>query len=216
VAGRLRLIGSNPPAGDDLRFRKLLSDEAWSGLPSGIRARFSKRLGAGSSAVFVGEVTACWLSSAGWWLAQSARAIGAPLPLCADTAAPITVTVTEDNASRGQIWTRLYARRDGLPQIIHSVKRFAGPTGLEEYIGRGIGIALTVHVESEALVFRSRSYFLQVFGRRVPLPTWITPGELAVTHAEAGDGSFVFTLEITHSRSGPLLRLAALFREFQR
>lgn len=199
----------------DLRFRKLLSEEAWRRLPPAIRRRFSKRLGAGETAVYAGVVTECRMSRVGWWLAQAARLIGAPLPLATDAGMASAVTVTEDGATAGQVWTRLYARRRGFPQVIHSAKRFAGPTGLEEYVGRGVGMALTVHVEEGALVFRSAGYFLQALGRRWRLPAWATPGALAVVHAEAGEGAFRFTLEIVHPRLGTLLRQSALFREVQ-
>lgn len=197
----------------DLRFRGLLSEEAWGALPLAVRRRFSKCLAAGESVVYVGEVVECRMSRAGWLLAQAARLIGGPLPVARDVGVASVVTVTEDRATGGQIWTRLYARRDGFPQVIHSSKRFAGPTGLEEYIGRGIGMALAVAVEDGALAFRSAGYFLQVFERRFRLPAWATPGALTVTHAEAGEGAFVFTLEIVHRRFGLLLRQSAVFRE---
>ncbi len=38
--------------------------------------------------------------------------------------------MTEDGASGGQFWTRMYGRLRGLRQVIHSSERFAGPTGL--------------------------------------------------------------------------------------
>ena len=123
------------------------------------------------------------------------------------------VTVTEDAASGGQIWTRIYARRNGFPQVIHSAKRFAGPTGLEEYVGYGVGMALRISVEHEALVFRSAGYFLQLGPLRLPLPRWLTPGALTVTHADLGGGTFRFTLEIVHPRFGLLIRQSAVFRE---
>jgi len=123
------------------------------------------------------------------------------------------VTVTEETATDGQIWTRLYARRNGFPQMVHSSKRFSGPTGLEEYVGRGVGMALNVHVEDDVLVFRSAGYFLQLFGRRIALPDWITPGALSVLHAELGDGRFSFTLQLVHPRFGLLIRQMAAFRE---
>jgi Domain of unknown function (DUF4166) len=110
---------------DDHRFRALLSDEDWGRLPVAIWRRFSKRLGEGKTVVYVGEIDDASFSRVGWWVAQVARVIGGPLPTGGETGVPIIVTVTEDAASGGQIWTRIYARRDGFPQVIHSAKRFA-------------------------------------------------------------------------------------------
>ena len=115
----------------DVRFRALLSADDWTQLPAATRKRFSKRLAGGDTAVYAGEVVEVGFSRIGWWLAQIARLIGGPLPVSADTGVPSIVTVTEDAATGGQIWTRIYARRNGFPQVIHSSKRFAGPTGLE-------------------------------------------------------------------------------------
>jgi len=127
--------------------------------------------------------------------------------------AMLLVAVTEDMAGGGQVWTRLYARRAGFPQIIHSAKRFAGPTGLEEHVGFGIGMALTVHTVEAALIFRSAGYFVQLLGRRIALPRWLSPGALTVTHGELSDGWFSFTLELVHPRFGALIRQTAVFRE---
>lgn len=199
----------------DLRFRALISDADWATLPLPIRRRFSKRLAGGKTVVFVGEVIETQMSRAGWWLAQAARLIGGPLPLSREAHAPSVVTVSEDIACAGQHWTRLYARRNGFPQVVHSSKRFAGPTGLEEYVGCGVGMALTVHVEDTALIFRAANYFLQIARWRVRLPAWATPGALAVTHAELGDGRFLFKLEVTHPRLGRLICQTAAFQEAQ-
>src|SRR5450432_4089613 len=117
----------------DLRFRALLSDEDWGRLPLATWRRFSKRLADGKTAIYVGEVVEVRFSRIGWWLAQLARLIGGPLPTCGDANVPSIVTVTEDAATGGQVWTRIYGRRNGFPQVIHSSKRFAGRTGLEEY-----------------------------------------------------------------------------------
>ena len=197
----------------DLRFRTLIRDADWAALPPSIRRRFTQRLAGGNTIVYSGEVVETRLSRAGWWLAQMLRLIGAPLPLTNDARVPSVVTVTEDMARGGQVWTRLYARRSGFPQIIHSAKRFAGPTGLEEYVGYGIGVALNVHVRAGALVVLSDRYFLQVLGLRLRLPRWLTPGNLCVTHAEISDGEFCYTLELQHPRLGLLVHQLAWFRE---
>jgi Domain of unknown function (DUF4166) len=197
----------------DLRFRALLSEQDWAALPPAIRRRFSRRLADGATVVYAGTVIETRMSRAGWWLAHMVRPIGAPLPISRDGDVPSVVAVTEDMAGGGQVWTRLYARRAGFPQIIHSAKRFAGPTGLEEHVGFGVGMALTVHVIDGSLVFRSAGYFIQLLGRRIPLPRWLAPGALTVTHGELPDGWFSFTLDLTHPRFGALMRQAAVFRE---
>ncbi len=197
----------------DLRFRALLSSDDWALLPPATRKRFSKRLAGGDTAVYAGEVVEVAFSRAGWWLAQIARLIGGPLPVSADTRVPSIVTVTEDTATGGQVWTRIYARRNGFPQVIHSAKRFAGPTGLEEYVGCGVGMALRIVVDDGALEFRSAHYFLQLGRFKLKLPAWLTPGALTVTHTDRGDGAFQFTLDIVHPRFGRLVRQIAVFRE---
>jgi Domain of unknown function (DUF4166) len=197
----------------DIRFRALLSDEDWGRLPLATWRRFSKRLADGNTAIYVGEVVEVRFSRIGWWLAQLARLIGGPLPTGMDTSVPSIVTVTEDAATGGQVWTRIYTRRKGFPQVIHSSKRFAGPTGLEEYVGYGVGMALRMLVDGQALVFRSAGYFLQVGRRKLPLPALLHPGVLTVTHTDLGRGEFQFTLEIIHPRFGLLVRQSAVFQE---
>src|SRR4030081_2899589 len=93
----------------DLRFRALMSEADWAALPLPIRRRFSKRLAGGSTGGHVGEGVEKQMSRAGWMLAQAARLIGGPLPISRDVHTPSVVTVTEDVATKGQHWTRLYA-----------------------------------------------------------------------------------------------------------
>jgi hypothetical protein len=198
---------------DDRRFRALLSDEDWGRLPLATWRRFSKRVADGDSIVYVGEVDEITFSRIGWWFAQAARLIGGPLPTCRDTGVPLVVTVTEDGASGGQTWTRICARKRGFPQVIHSAKRFAGPTGLEEYVGFGVSVALRVAVEDGVLIFRSAGYGLRLGRIRIPLPDRLTPGDLTVTHADLGGGAFRFTLDVHHPRYGALIHQSATFRE---
>jgi hypothetical protein len=212
AAGVAPLHSSDSTLGD-LRFRRLLSDDDWMSLTPAVRARFSKRLAGGATVTYVGLVAHVSFNCAGWWLAQAARAFGGPLPLSRDVDVASVVSVTEDMATGGQIWTRMYARRSGFPQVIHSSKRFAGPTGLEEYVGRGLLMTLNVAVEESALTFRSAGYYLQIGQRRFRIPHWLTPGALAVAHRDLGDGRFLFRLEIVHPWLGCLIDQSAIFRE---
>ncbi|WP_322099057.1 DUF4166 domain-containing protein [Novosphingobium terrae] len=197
----------------DLRFRQLLGARAWDCLPDTVQQRFGKRLGPGQSASYAGQVLDCRMSIAGWLLAQACRLIGAPLPLERGGDLAAVVSVTEDGASGGQVWTRLYARRQGFPQVIHSAKRFAGPTGLEEYLGLGFGIALTVSAEDQGIRFASDHYFLRLGRLRLKLPRLLAPGHLTIDHLDRGAGAFTFTLALRHRLLGELMRQTSLFHD---
>jgi hypothetical protein len=197
----------------DFRFRALMGAGQWASLPPAVRWRFSKRLAGKHSAVYRGEITETHINPVGWLLARVARLVGGPLPLHRETGTPATVVVTEDPASSGQFWTRVYGRQNGFPQVIHSSKRFAGPTGLEEYLGRGVGMALTAHGDRNGLRFRSVHYFIQLFGRRLALPGWASPGQVTVSHIDRGKGRFAFELELRHPWFGVMIRQTAMFRD---
>jgi Domain of unknown function (DUF4166) len=197
----------------DLRFRALLGAERWAQLPEAVQKRFSKRLIGAASITYSGEVVECRISRTGWLLANALRLIGAPLPLARDTLVPAIVTVTEDEASGGQFWTRHYGHHRGFPQVIHSTKRFAEATGLEEYIGGGIGVALTLDVREGALMFLSDHYFIALGRWRLRLPKWMSPGNLTVGHVDCGDGWFAFTLALEHKLLGTLIAQTALFAD---
>lgn len=201
------------PSVSDLRFRTLVGEAAWAELPEAVRRRFSKCLGPEETLIYPGTVIATELSRAGRVLSFLARAIGAPLPLTNGATGPALVVVTEDARLGGQTWLRIYARPGRFPQAIHSAKRFRGPTGLEEYVGCGIGMSLRVTVEAGALVFLSAAYFLE-FGRwRLPIPRILHPGRMQIEHRDEGGGSFAFTLALTHPLLGRLVHQIAIFRD---
>jgi len=197
----------------DLRFRALIGKEAWDALPLAVRRRFSKRLSGQAVALYRGRVVRSEFSALGWLFAQALRLIGAPLPISRDTDVPAVVSVSEDGASGGQVWSRLYGRKRGFPQVIHSAKRFAGSTGLEEYVGMGIGMALKVDPMACGLRFVSNHYFVAVAGRRLRLPRWLEPGRTEVEHHDLGHGCFLFGLRLAHPWFGRLVEQHALFRD---
>ncbi len=196
-------------------FRSLLGAERWSALPIAVRERFRRRITAGACVTYVGEVAECRISKLGWLLANLARLVGAPLPLHRDTGVPACVTVTEDIAGGGQFWTRQYGRRAGFPQVIFSAKRFAGPTGIEEYLGLGFGIALRLVAEDGVLWFLSDHYFLRLGRLRLRFPRWLAPGHLTIGHVDCGGGRFAFTLDLVHPIAGELIHQLAIFADPQ-
>lgn len=208
------LVALTPAPAEDARFRNLLPAEDWQRLPWPVRRRFTHALADGETTVFVGAVAETRLSLFGVLVSQFLRLAGGPLPLRSSGRVPATVVVMEDSTCGGQLWTRIYGCAGEFPQVIHSAKRFSGPTGLEECVGRGVGMALTVHVEERALVFRSACYFLRVFGMTVPLPGFLSPGQVEVVHREECDGRFSFTLTLTHPWFGEALRQVAFFRDW--
>ena len=197
----------------DFRFRALLGEEAWARLPEPVRARFSHRYAEGRMVAYAGTVDEIRISLAGMVVSRLVRLLGGPLPTCRDAGVPTVVAVTEDVPTGGQVWSRLFARRRGFPQVIHSSKRFAGPTGMEEVVGLNVGMALAVTADERGITFASRGYFWQPFARRIPIPWWLTPGNLVVTHEDGGGGSFRFTLVLAHPLLGELVRQVASYRE---
>jgi len=199
------------PGLTDLRFRALIGEKAWNELPEPVQRRFSKCLAPNESVLYRGNVVATELSFAGRLLSHLARAIGSPLPLTNGATGPALVCVTEDKRFGGQSWTRIYPRPGRLPQAISSAKRFCGPTGLEEYVGFGIGMTLKVAVEEGALVFRSASYFFETRLWRWRIPKALEPGRMEITHREEGNGTFSFRLDLTHPIFGCLVHQLAYF-----
>jgi Domain of unknown function (DUF4166) len=208
----LQEIGA-APIWVDHRFRRLVAKADWEALPAAVRKRFSKRLTGGATSVYTGNVTGFRISRFGRFLAHALRIIGAPLPLLDHVNVPTVVTVTEDVKTSGQIWTRTYANRTGFPQVIHSVKLFGGPTGLEEHVGFGVTMLLKVVAEPRGLIFESAGYQLKLGRLRLSLPKFLTPGEVIVTHMETDSTHFIFEMTLRHPWMGELIQQTAEYRD---
>lgn len=181
---------------------------AWSELPVRTRARFGVDR---EMVCYHGRVVASDCTSVGRFFRQLARLVGSPLPLD-DTIGPAAVVVMATGRGSSS-WTRVYPHNGGRAQTIRSVKRFAGPTGLEEYLGAGLCMALRMRVEDASLVFESTGYSLALGKARIPLPSWLTPGKLRVCSTELATPCFRFTLTLCHPRYGVVLRQEAVFKD---
>lgn len=196
-------------------FAALLPASKWRRLPEAIRRRFSYCAAGNGVISYRGVVVQQKANVAGWLITQAARLIGAPLPfsVCGPASVTITSLPAHGHAPAGQIWSRQYGRKTGFPQVIHSVKRFAGPTGLEEYLGAGFGIALRLDADGESLDFLSDHYFLMIAGRRFRLPRWLSPGNLKIGHIADGEDHFAFTLKLSHRLFGDMIEQSCIFKD---
>jgi hypothetical protein len=211
-----RLHATSPagePAVRESRFARLLPAADWARLPAPIRRRFGAPLAAAATVLYVGEVAATTVSVAGRTFGQLARLVGAPLPLSSGGRAAACVVVMPDGAGGDQRWTRIYARPGRVPQVIHSTKRFAGPTGLEECVGAGVGMSLQLAVEHRTLVFRSTGFFVRIGAASIRIPAWLTPGVIEVRHREERGGTFSFTLTVVHPWFGVIVHQTAFFED---
>lgn len=202
----------------DTRFRDLVGSAAWAELPPAVRRRFSKQFKTGEAILYNGHVVETRLSRLGRLLALVARAIGSPLPVPDGNTGAAAVSVIEDRTTGHQNWTRTYERAGRFPQTVHSMKRFAGPTGLEEYVGAGVGMSLALSVEDGALVFRSGHYFIELGRLRIRLPQLLSPGVMEIVHRDEPAyrglaNAFSFRLTLTHPVLGCLVHQLAYFKE---
>lgn len=181
---------------------------AWSELPVRTRARFGVER---EMVCYHGRVVVSDYTLLGRLFRQVARLVGSPLPFD-DTIGPATVVVMATGRGSSS-WTRVYRRNAGRAQAIRSVKRFEGPTGLEEHLGAGLCMALRVHVEHASLVFESAGYSWALGSLRIPLPSWLTPGRLVVRSTELAAPCFRFCLTLNHPRLGVVLRQEAIFED---
>lgn len=186
----------------------LVGATGWARLAPAIRRRFA----AGHAPVcYAGRMTlAC--SALGRLYAALARPFGAPLTRARVRDLPTLVDVHAD-ARGGVVWTRLFGGVGGAAagQRVRSTKELDADGGLLERTDGGLAMALDVFEEDGALVFESRRFWLMRGRWRMPVPLWLSPGRCRVAHADLGDGTFRFTLSMTHPWFGETFRQDGVF-----
>lgn len=197
-----------------LRYPVLLGRN-WRILPPSIQRRFMKYTPPRKVVIYQGRLQETRISIAGLILAKLAILLGSPLPLDDGARGPATVIVREAKQFNGQFWTRIYPTRKNKPQVIQSIKRFGGATGLDEMLSPHVGVALTVKAKKDRILFISDHYFLQFAQWKISIPSWLTPGKMTVTHKETNPRRFRFTLELIHPLFGELIYQTAIFEEIE-
>jgi len=184
---------------------------AWHRLSPAVRRRFAA---AHADTVYDGQLDLdC--SALGRCFALLTHVFGGPLTSARVRAAAARVRVHGDGRG-GVVWERqLSLPGRGAPRLVRSTK-LEGPRGtLIERTDGGLSMELDVLEENGALVFRSRRYFLDLGGWRIPVPALLAPGVCRVEHRDEGPGRFRFTLEMVHPWWGRTFHQTGLFADPQ-
>jgi hypothetical protein len=191
-------------------FRAMLGEAAWAELTAAVRARFDAASHA-ACREFPGamQVRLNWL---GWLFAQACRAVGSPLAPRAAEVVPVRVLVRREPTG-GVAWERIYAYPGRAPLSIVSMKLAADDGGLLEVTRGGIGMRLTLGVETGALVFRSTACFWRIGPWLAPLPDLLTPGRCTVAYRDLGGGRFHFSFSFDHPLAGETIVNAGDFQD---
>ena len=195
-------------------FRALLGEGAWQRLAVAVRQRFAELPVAGVPQRYAGRYRVIRRSLAGWCFAQACRLIGSPLPVPGGRNVPALVMVSREPAGDGVVWRRLYRFREG-ERVCSTVKRHDATAGLLECVGRRFGMVLRLSEEGGELHFRSTRFFCRLGRRRLAWPLWLSPGQMHVTHADAGEGRFRFVLSVRHPWFGETFYQDGLFQALE-
>lgn len=201
-----------PPLPD---FSSLMGRRAWCRLPIAVRRRFSHAEACDSRVVYGGTMQVVEATRLGRALAVLTGMFGKPIATLTGSDVPTVVHVYANHEAGGIVWERTYRFAGRTPLTVSSVKRLDADGELEEALGGGLSMALTIQEEAGVLTFRSCGYRLSVLGTRLTLPSWFPPGETRVTHRDLGNGSFQFTFSTHHPWFGRMFYQTGRFRRIQ-
>jgi len=193
-------------------FHALLGRRDWFALPAAARARFE--VGAHDHPVVYPGAMEVEASPVGLLFALACRLIGTPLAPFSGHAVPVKVEVYEDDHG-GMVWDRTYVFPGHAPMKVSSRKVADHAGRLTEVVRGGLGMTLALSVENHALHFRSSGYFLTLGEWRLPIPTFLTPGDAHVIHEDLGHGRFRFTLCFDHRLWGRTIFQTGVFSDPQ-
>ncbi len=196
-------------------FRKILGAE-WQKLHPDIQQRFAKNPVAGKPLYYTGTLSELSCSFVGKILGYITMPLikGALLPFN-DKGFPVDIEVYA-KPSRPFIFKQRTYRLNNRKPVMFTSYMCESPKGeVLEYVGKGLGMKLVLHVEDGNLHFTSDGYFWHIFGVRVPLPGILTPGKTFLCHQNDGPDEFNIRIEIKHCLFGKTFTQVGKFREIQ-
>lgn len=194
--------GEDPSPGGkvtgDRSYRDALGIASWCRLKPEVRSRFSVKP-AGSAAIrYAGTMRRVELSLMGWLFAQVCRLIGTPLAPFRGEWVPMSIELLEDPVLGGVAWRRTYRFAGNREFTVCSTKCRGEGNEFIEHIGCGFRMRLDLREVDGDLRFVSTAYDVAVFGRRLRIPSLLTPGVTTVTHEQLSGDRFRFSLSVDH------------------
>ena len=209
---------TDPPRGRPHSLRGILGEPAWERLAPAVRQRFADPA---QSVDYAGEFAIVRASRVGRVLAWACQLIGTPI--VARTGLNVPAIVHVGPCDKGVNWRREYCWPDRSTCVVRSTKVIGADGVLVEELPAGLCMELGVYEEAGTLHFVSvRYYFRLPLGGllgfpgacqiKLTLPCWLSPGTTHVEHVDHADGSFQFTMTVTHRILGEIFYQTGRFR----
>jgi hypothetical protein len=195
----------------DSTYQQALGERAWRRLEPEVQERFAARPGAKEVVRYAGTMQTVALSFMGWLFAQTCRLIGNPLVPYRGKDVPMSIELRHDDDLGGVEWRRTYAFPEHGKFTVCSTKCKGLDDEVVEHIGSGFQMRLRLMEEAGALVFKSTAYECTLFGKRIRIPTLLTPGRTTVRHEQLRGDRFRFSLGVVHPILGTTVFQEGIF-----
>src|SRR5690606_22278130 len=115
---------------------------------------------------------------------------------------PVDIIVSTHSDRAGVFKQRTYFFPGKKPFTFNSRMLMGGNGELLEYVGAGLGMKIRIEAKDGNLHFRDDGYFIELFGRRISLPRFLSPGNTYLVHKDMGEKKFHIMIDISHPLYG--------------
>lgn len=194
-------------------FKKILGEE-WKNLHPDIQARFERNPALTKPLYYTGHLSQLTSSKFGKILGYLSLPFlkGALIPFD-DFDFPVDIKVYSRPNDPSIYKQRIYRLHDRKSIQFTSHMRESDRGEVLEYVGMGLGMKLILYVKDGDLYFTSDGYFWLILGWRIPLPDFLTPGKVFLSHCNDNPSQFNIRIEIKHGVFGVSFTQIGVFHE---